>query len=86
MFVLLVRQQYYIPGPTLIGCTGSPWNSWPPDTCGLNGTECEQDLEEGVYRCMGGCLDVTLGNPRWVGGEEVDGVPFVVGGDNARYR
>lgn len=86
MFVLLIRQQYYIPGPTLIGCTSSVYPSWPPDACGVNGTGCADDLESGIYRCLGGCLDVTLGNPRWVGGEQVDGVPFVIGGNEDRYR
>jgi len=86
MFVLLIRQQYYVPGPMIIECNAGLWDNWPPDVCGVNATDCEDYLEAGTYRCMGGCLDVTLGNPRWVGGEEVNGVPYVVGGGDGRYR
>jgi hypothetical protein len=86
MFVLLIRQQYYVPGPVVIGCNAGLWDNWPPDVCGVNATDCAEYLEEGTYRCMGGCLDVTLGNPRWVGGDEVNGVPYVVGGGDGRYR
>ena len=86
LFVLLIRQQYHNTGPDPIACNAAIWNNWPPDTCGLNGTLCEDFLEEGTYRCMGGCLDTTLGNPRWVGGEEINGVPLVIGGEGGRYR
>lgn len=85
MFVLLIRQQYYLPGPTIIQCNAGVWDNWPPDVCGVNATGCESLLDEGTYRCLGGCLDVTLGNPRWIGGEEVNQVPFVVAGDGV-YR
>lgn len=86
LFILLIRQQYYNTGPEPIACNAAVWDNWPPDVCGLNGTVCEDYLEEGTYRCMGGCLDTTLGNPRWVGGEEVNGVPLVIGGEDGRYR
>jgi len=87
-YILLIRQQWWpVGGPPIIGCTSSIWSDWPPDTCGINGTGCEGYLYGGEYRCLGGCRDVNLGNPRWVGGEEVNGVPLVVGGkDSATYR
>lgn len=87
-YVLLIRQQWWPDGgPPIIGCTDSIWADWPPDTCGINGTSCESLLYGGEYRCLGGCRDVHLGNPRWVGEERVDGVPLVVGGgDSATYR
>lgn len=87
-YILLIRQQWWPPGgPQIIGCTDSIWSDWPPDTCGINGTACESQLYGGEYRCLGGCRDVNLGNPRWVGEEEVNGVPLVVGGgDSTIYR
>jgi hypothetical protein len=87
-YILLIRQQWWPPGsPPIIGCTASIWSDWPPDTCGINGTSCEAALYGGEYRCLGGCRDVTLGNPRWVGNEEINGVPLVVGGgDSPTYR
>ena len=85
-FVLLIRQQYYTSSPGIIACTASVWDDWPPDVCGLNGTDCKDALEEMTYRCMGGCLDTRLGNPRWVGGEQVNGVPLVIGGNDQTYR
>lgn len=87
-YILLIRQQWWPPGaPPIIGCTAAVWTDWPPDSCGLNGTSCEQYLYGGQYRCLGGCRDVTLGNPRWIGDEEVNGVPLVVGGgDSNTYR
>jgi len=87
-YILLIRQQWWPPGgPLIIGCTDSIWSDWPPDTCGINGTACAGALYGGEYRCLGGCRDVNLGNPRWIGGEEVNGVPLVVGGGNSpTYR
>jgi len=87
-YILLIRQQWWpLNGPPIIGCTSSIWNDWPPDTCGINGTACAGYLSGGEYRCLGGCGDVNLGNPRWVGNEEVNGIPLVVGGgDSATYR
>lgn len=86
--VLLMRQQFYVADPPIIGCTASAWADWPPDTCGVNGTGCAGDLatDAGVYRCLGGCSEVPLGNPRWVGGTEVNGVPLVIGGNEDVYR
>jgi hypothetical protein len=57
------------------------------DVCGLNGTICENQLVAGEYRCLGSCR-TGLGNPRWVGGEEVNGIPLVIGGgdDSHTYR
>lgn len=88
LIVLLIRQQFYVADPPIIGCTASAWADWPPDTCGVNGTGCAGDLatDAGVYRCLGGCSEVPLGNPRWVGGTEVDGVPLVIGGNDDIYR
>ena len=77
--MLLVRQQYYLSGPQIISCDTAGWPDWPPDACGLDGADCATELVQGDYRCMGGCKDVVLGNPRWVGGEEVDGVPLIIG-------
>ncbi|WVQ86196.1 hypothetical protein IAT38_008364 [Cryptococcus sp. DSM 104549] len=91
-FVLLIRQQYYLPSsPDIIGCSASPWDDWPPDGCEINGVDCKDDLVglEGLrFRCMGGCKDTTLGNVRWVGDEKVNGVPLLIGGgdDNHTYR
>jgi hypothetical protein len=48
-------------------------------------TDCAAMLEEGTYRCPGGCQRVGLGNPRWVGGEEVNKRPLIIGGDGI-YR
>ncbi|WVQ72683.1 hypothetical protein IAR50_002243 [Cryptococcus sp. DSM 104548] len=83
-WILLIRQQYYIPSsPTIISCTSAPWDNWPPDTCGINGTSCLDDLtslQGETFRCMGGCKDTTLGNERWIGGERVDGEPLIIGG------
>jgi hypothetical protein len=86
--ILLIRQQWYLPNtPDIIPCSAALWNDWPVDVCGLNGTGCEPYLQAGTYRCMGTCTTV-LGNPRWVGGEEVNGVPLVIGGgdDAHTYR
>lgn len=86
-FVLLVRQQWYPPGaPPIIGCTSALWDDWPPDVCGVNGTDCTEYLEAGEYRCLGGCQDVTLGNPRFVGDQEVNKVPLIIGGEDRTYR
>ncbi|BEJ13483.1 hypothetical protein CspHIS471_0306570 [Cutaneotrichosporon sp. HIS471] len=85
-FILLIRAAYYQPGsPEVVSCTSGLWEDWPPDTCGLDMTECAAMLEEGTYRCPGGCQRVKLGNPRWVGGEEVNKKPLVIGG-NGVYR
>ena len=86
--VLLTRQQYYLATPEIISCDTAVWGDWPPDTCGLNATGCASQLVSGTYRCMGGCRDVVLGNPRWVGGQRVNSVPLVIGGgdDTHTYR
>ncbi|CAK9783224.1 hypothetical protein CC85DRAFT_281969 [Cutaneotrichosporon oleaginosum] len=79
-FILLIRAAYYQPGsPPSVSCTAGPWDDWPPDTCGLDMTECAAKLEEGTYRCPGGCQLVKLGNPRWVGGEKVNKRPLIIG-------
>ncbi|WWD16411.1 hypothetical protein CI109_100837 [Kwoniella shandongensis] len=84
VFILLIRQQYYHPSsPEILGCTAAPWNDWPPDNCGVNGTNCLQDLldmDGKKFRCLGGCKYVTLGNPRWVGDEKVDKASLLIGG------
>lgn len=86
-FVLLIRAAYYLPdSPPAVSCTASMWDDWPPDNCGLDMTECAAMLEEGTYRCPGGCQLVKLGNPRWVGAEKVSKVPLVIGGGNGVYR
>lgn len=88
-FILLIRAYYYQPGsPEMIPCTAALWDDWPPDACGLNGTECRRFLDAGTYRCPAGCQRVNLGNPRYVGATKVNGVPKLVGGgDDARtYR
>lgn len=88
-FVLLVRAAYYLPhAPDSLSCTFTFWPDWPPDTCGENGTRCAADLDPGIYRCPGGCENTPLGNPRWVGGESIDGVPLLIGGgdDMGTYR
>lgn len=87
-YILLIRQQWWPPSaPDIIGCTAAVWSDWPPDSCGVNGTACEGYLVDGQYRCLGGCRDVTLGNPRWIGDEEVNGVPLIVGGGEGNiYR
>lgn len=89
--VLLVREQYFSPSsPPTIGCTDALWSDWPPDICGLDGTECNAALQGdggGRYRCLGGCSYSPLGNPRWVGGDEIDRRPLVIGGNgNNTYR
>lgn len=89
--VLLVREQYFSPSsPPTIGCTSALWSDWPPDSCGLNGTDCDTALMDdggGRYRCLGGCTYSPLGNPRWVGGNEVNRRPLVIGGgDGSAYR
>lgn len=82
--VLLLREQFFSPAsPPTIGCTAALWSDWPPDSCGLNGTDCNEALGDDVsgrYRCLGGCAYSPLGNPRWVGGTEVNRIPLVVGG------
>ena len=85
-FVLLIRQQYYVASPQIITCDSALWGTWPPDTCGINGTGCLDALYEGTYRCMGGCRDTPLGNPRWIGGEVINGEPLVIGGNDLIYR
>lgn len=86
-FVLLIRSAYYASGPETINCTATMWENWPPDVCGLGGQDCFGYLEPGTYRCPGGCQNVPLGNPRWVGGEEVNGRPLLIGGvDGSPYR
>lgn len=86
-FILLIRAAYYMPNsPDAIGCTAALWNDWPPDYCGLDMTECSAMLEEGTYRCPGGCHLVKLGNERWVGGENVNKQPLVIGGGGGVYR
>ncbi|WVN86050.1 uncharacterized protein L203_101208 [Cryptococcus depauperatus CBS 7841] len=81
--VLLTRQQYYLHDtPSIVQCTSSPWEDWPPDSCGISGTLCEQDLnrlEGSSLRCMG-CSDIQLGNPRWIGGQKINHQPVIVGG------
>ena len=86
--VLLIRQQYYVSTPQIISCDSSLWDDWPPDTCGLDATGCMDDLANSTFRCMGGCRDVVLGNPRWVGDEIVNKVPLIIGGgdENRIYR
>lgn len=89
--IFLIRQQFYLPSaPPIIGCTATLWGDWPPDTCGVLGSDCADALSGGpaTYRCLGGCRDVTLGNPRWVGNRRVNGVPLVIGGadNNRTYR
>lgn len=86
-FVLLIRAAYYQPGsPPSVSCTASMWDDWPPDNCGLGMEECAAMLEEGTYRCPGGCQLVNLGNPRWVGNERVSKRPLVIGGGDGVYR
>lgn len=83
-FILLVRAAYYPPnGAEIIGCTATFWPDWPPDYCGQDGSLCAPGLEEQVVRCPGGCRDTPLGNARWVGGQEVNGVPLLIGGGDA---
>lgn len=82
---LFLRAQYYLPGPEVISCTASLFDSWPPDVCGLKGQECAEYLQQATYRCPGGCHETPLGNPRWVGNTSVNGVPYVVGGHGV-YR
>lgn len=50
--------------------------------------DCVTDLEDasGRWRCMGGCAGVGLGNPRWVGGVEVDRRGLIIGGEGGIYR
>ncbi|WVR08780.1 hypothetical protein IAU60_005838 [Kwoniella sp. DSM 27419] len=83
-FILLVRQQYYLPhAPRIISCTAAPWDDWPPDTCGSQGVKCQDSLgkiDGQAFRCMGGCRDTSLGNPRYIGNERVNGVPLLIGG------
>ncbi|ORX40876.1 hypothetical protein BD324DRAFT_575252 [Kockovaella imperatae] len=85
-FILLIRQQYYVGNIGVISCDAAVWADWPPDTCGIDGFACLDQLEEGTYRCLGGCQGVPLGNPRWVGGVSVDGIPLVIGGNDSIYR
>ncbi|WRT70908.1 uncharacterized protein IL334_007907 [Kwoniella shivajii] len=91
-FIILVRQQYYVPNaPTIISCEASPWDDWPPDLCGLAGGNCEDDLtgiDGKTFRCLGGCAGSKLGNPRYVGSEKINGKPLVIGGgdDEKTYR
>ncbi|WWC92512.1 uncharacterized protein L201_007471 [Kwoniella dendrophila CBS 6074] len=84
LFIILVRQQYYLPNsPQIISCTAAPWNDFPPDTCGLNGTNCLNDLTEindKSFRCLGGCKNSKLGNSRYIGSEKINNVPLVIGG------
>jgi hypothetical protein len=85
--ILLIRQQWYLPNtPIVIGCNTAVWDDWPIDTCGVNATGCVDLLtgSEGVYKCLGGCSTV-LGNPRWIGGEEVNAVKVVIGGGDANH-
>ncbi|WVW80655.1 hypothetical protein I302_102641 [Kwoniella bestiolae CBS 10118] len=91
-FIILVRQQYYTPNtPEIISCNAAPWDNWPPDICGINGGNCKNDLESidtKSFRCLGGCANSKLGNPRYVGSEKVDGRALVIGGgnDEGTYR
>lgn len=86
-FVLLIRSAYYASGPPTIGCTVSMWDNWPPDVCGLDGEACRAYMEPGTFRCPGGCQNVPLGNPRWVGNEKVNGKPLLIGGlQGSPYR
>ncbi|OCF56060.1 hypothetical protein L486_06001 [Kwoniella mangroviensis CBS 10435] len=91
-FIILVRQQYYTPNtPQIISCNAAPWDDWPPDICGINGGNCKDDLESidnQSFRCLGGCANSKLGNPRYVGAEKVDGTFLVIGGgdDEGTYR
>jgi hypothetical protein len=89
--VLLIREQYFSPSsPPTIGCNDALWFDWPPDACGTNGTECDKALNGdggGRYRCLGGCSFAPLGNPRWVGGNEINRRPLVIGGgEGTAYR
>lgn len=95
--VLLVREQYYSPAsPLMIGCTDGLWDNWPPDACGLNGTDCAESLsafgDEAAdggrqlrVRCNANCQNTPLGNPRWIGEEVINRIPYVIGGDG-HYR
>lgn len=95
--ILLTREQYYSPAsPLLIGCTDGLWSDYPPDACGINGTDCADALSalgestmaggrELRVRCNANCQNTPLGNPRWIGTEEVNRIPLVVGG-NGEYR
>ncbi|GFZ51307.1 hypothetical protein JCM24511_09067 [Saitozyma sp. JCM 24511] len=87
--ILLIRQQYFFPNsPEIADCTSALWNDWPPDTCGVNATACASELVSQNVRCLGGCAETTLGNPRWVGDVKVNGVPLLIGGgdESGVYR
>jgi hypothetical protein len=87
--ILLIRQQYFFPSsPEIADCTSALWNDWPPDTCGVNATACAPELVSQEVRCLGGCGEATLGNPRWVGDVKVNGVPLLIGGgdESGVYR
>ncbi|WWC64983.1 uncharacterized protein I303_107597 [Kwoniella dejecticola CBS 10117] len=92
LFIILVRQQYYLPDtPQIIDCNAAPWDDWPPDVCGINGGSCEHDLSgiDGMsFRCLGGCANAKLGNSRYIGAEEINGQAVIVGGGDGEktYR
>lgn len=91
-FILLVRQQYYVPSsPSILSCVAAPWNDWPPDNCGVDGVGCMDDLtgiDGTTFRCMGGCGRTVLGNGRWIGGVDIKRESLVIGGGdvNRTYR
>ncbi|WWC72776.1 uncharacterized protein I206_106740 [Kwoniella pini CBS 10737] len=92
LFVILVRQQYYLPNtPQIIDCNAAPWDDWPPDVCGIGGGTCEHDLtgiNGNSFRCLGGCANSKLGNSRYIGSEKIDGKPVIIGGgdEEKTYR
>lgn len=61
-------------------CTDTFWN---PDTCGMDGVNCEPFSGQLVpFQCPSNCLrdGVVTGKPHLVGGQEITGQPLVIGG------
>ena len=107
-FIFLVRAHWYTcsanaldpstngprEGPTSIGCTAAYMQSFPPNACGLDGSDCDVEITSSrkeMYRCFAGCGDdrgAKLGNERIIGNETINHIAMVIGGgdDLGTYR
>ncbi|KAK4172828.1 hypothetical protein QBC36DRAFT_221890 [Triangularia setosa] len=85
--VVLTKGPLYIDNQEVkhLSCVSSLWH--PNAECGLDGQLCAPPSNTSfAFRCPADCAGVKVLNPRWVGNQEVNYRPFVVGGGEGVYR